>query len=457
MAIDYFAKAKESAKARGGELLDKVYLNARHKMKWQCKSKHIWEAAYYSVVGVGSWCAQCQQESWDLKKVQAFVKKAGIKALSKVYTNMQVLMDWQCVPCGHKWRTNFNPIKRGSGCPKCAGNMKKDISDIQAAAKAMGGVLLSKRYVGINKKHKFACKKGHEFSMVPSSLINAGNWCGRCAGNFPITVADAKRVAKANGHKLISTVIENARERLDWLCKCGEPRKATYGDVEAGKVCRKCAGNAEHTIEALAKKAKARGGKLISKTYLGARENLTWECSLGDRWDAAPSSVLKGSWCPQCSSGLSENKCRAAMEDIFGYQFPKHKDDSLRNRKTGRKMELDGFCAELKLTFEHHGILHFTQVKHFGKGKDLADIQRRDAAKTAWCKKSGITQIIFIRLDLAKDAEAYLKKIIKKVLKKERPDLLKKFDVDRTVLDLDRAYRGYNKYKSGRFAEKKTA
>lgn len=47
--------------------------------------------------------------------------------------------------------------------------------------------------------------------------------------------------------------------------------------------------------------AGARGGKCLSKEYLGAAVKLVWECRRGHTWTTKPETVLAGHWCPQCA------------------------------------------------------------------------------------------------------------------------------------------------------------
>jgi hypothetical protein len=53
-------------------------------------------------------------------------------------------------------------------------------------------------------------------------------------------------------------------------------------------------------------------------------------------------------------------------------------------------MELDGYCEELKIAFEHQGIQHYKHVKHFGS---TDEIQSRDKLKRILCKNKGIELI----------------------------------------------------------------
>ena len=48
------------------------------------------------------------------------------------------------------------------------------------------------------------------------------------------------------------------------------------------------------------KMALEKDGKCLSKEYVHVHEHLTWECEKGHQWEATPSNVIRGHWCPDC-------------------------------------------------------------------------------------------------------------------------------------------------------------
>jgi len=42
-------------------------------------------------------------------------------------------------------------------------------------------------------------------------------------------------------------------------------------------------------------------GKCLSSTYKGEKTHLLWKCSDGHQWEALPTYISSGSWCPLCS------------------------------------------------------------------------------------------------------------------------------------------------------------
>lgn len=91
-----------------------------------------------------------------------------------------------------------------------------------------------------------------------------------------------------------------------------------------------------------------------------------------------------------------EENCRMIFEIIFDKQFRSCRPQFLRNPRTGRCLELDGFCPELKIAFEAQGEQHYmhSKMKGFASGGDVDDkfLQRilYDKFKREACKKVGI-------------------------------------------------------------------
>jgi len=72
------------------------------------------------------------------------------------------------------------------------------------------------------------------------------------------------------------------------------------------------------TIENCQKVAEERGGKCISEKYVSNRDNLTWECSEGHRWQAPYSRVGTGgkTWCPVCSEKTRGASQRLTIDHV---------------------------------------------------------------------------------------------------------------------------------------------
>jgi len=134
-------------------------------------------------------------------------------------------------------------------------------------------------------------------------------------------------------------------------------------------------------------------GQCLSDNYINCHTKLLLECQYQHQWEATWSSIRVGKWCPQCSTLSGERITRLFFENIFNNKFLKFRADWLRNSH-GYKMELDGYCSELGIGFEHHGLQHY-QINQFSNTfEKLAKRQQDDKHKIALCQAHKIKLII---------------------------------------------------------------
>jgi hypothetical protein len=138
--------------------------------------------------------------------------------------------------------------------------------------------------------------------------------------------------------------------------------------------------------------AKMKGGRCLSKEYADPDAKLKWQCAEGHIWEASLPNVKKATWCPICSQGRNERFCRAFFEIIFERKFPKVRPKWLISSR-GHRMELDGYCEELRLAFEYQGRQHYEYKHHFYKDSSFDQRKKDDERKRTICKENGIVLI----------------------------------------------------------------
>jgi len=231
------------------------------------------------------------------------------------------------------------------------------IEDLQKYAKQKKGECLTKIYTNSSEKYKWKCEKNHKWEATWSSVVNGGTWCKNCATK-----------------------------------KVNEKTKLTIGEM--------------HEI------AKKNGGKCLSKKYIRNSSKLNWECNDGHEFSMNAQTVKSGSWCPQCSTGISEKKCRYIFENIFDKKFFNTKK-ILEN-----KYELDGFNEELKLAFEYQGEQHYRYIKTWHKSKEIfLKMQEIDQRKKELCRNKKI-KLIEVPFWVSEKGDEFLFSYIKKDLEK---------------------------------------
>ena len=175
-------------------------------------------------------------------------------------------------------------------------------------------------------------------------------------------------------------------------CALGHEWEPAVGKLVSGQWCAECAGNVPLGLEEMQKLAIQRQGKCLSVEYTNNKTKLDWECSIGHRWSARPFNIkVLGQWCPVCKTHVGEEIVRATLEEAFpGHAFPR-----TRTVEWMGGLELDGYCEELKIAFEHQGVQHFKDSPFFHrKAGSLEAQQARDARKQDSCTENFVTLLI---------------------------------------------------------------
>ena len=381
----------------------------------------------------------------QLKALQTIAKKRGGKCLSRRYLGVMVHTRWQC-ELGHIWRAVPNAIKNGQWCPVCANARRGDafrhsIKDMQNLAREHGGKCLSKKYINARNKIKWQCKFGHTWLATPGG-ISVGHWCHVCRGGVRKgSINDMRALASKRGGKCLSGKYYNNSTTLRWKCSKNHIWQASSASIKRGSWCPVCGRvsaieNTRHSMEEIQAIAASRGGECLSKEYTNPKKRLLWKCAKGHTWPSYLQTVKGGNWCPICSAGLGERICREYFEQLLHARFPKSRPSWLKNND-GYQLELDGYCKEFNLAFEHQGRHHYTQIYYLGTKKALRKYLQNDQVKRNLCKRHGIKliEVPQILLDLDLDE---VKPFIKKACNAKGIHLPK--DFDRTGVKLQGAY-----------------
>jgi len=291
---------------------------------------------------------------------------------------------------------------------------KLTLKHAQKIAHERGGKCLSKEYKNKKLKLEWQCNKGHIWMASLDSVKNIKSWCPECAGHKRLTIKDMRDLAKSRGGECLSTIFLTNKDKLKWKCEKGHTWWAKPNSVKSSNQwCPECGGSKKLTIKQMYKLAESRGGKCLSQKYKGNKNKLEWQCSKNHIWWAKPNAIATGTWCPECSKGTGEKICREFFEQLLKKKFPSTRPSWLRNNR-GNKMELDGYCRELKLAFEHQGKQHYSYRKWFMSKEEFLQRLEDDKEKLLLCKRKGINLII------VPEIPSYLAiKKIKKFLKKE--------------------------------------
>ena len=384
------AECRKFAKTKRGECLSEVYTGSQVKMSWKCQNNHIWNATSNKIKNNGTWCPVCVGHAkLNIEECQAFAKNKGGLCLSEVYVNAITHMSWQCSE-NHIWQSRFDSIKNGSWCPECIGVKKHTIEECQAFAKNKDGLCLSETYVNAGTHMSWQCSEKHIWSSTFRNIKNTGSWCPVCVGHVKLNIEECQAFAKNKGGECLSEVYTDTHNKMSWKCENNHIWEARFNSIKSGGWCPECVRKKKLTIEECQEYAISKGGKCLSETYVNGGTHMSWQCRENHTWNATFRAIKSGgSWCPNCSSGRSENLCREIFEKLLMEPFNKMRPIWLE------KLELDGYNEELNIAFEYNGIQHYEYTSVFHNNlNDLELQQLRDFKKYSLCKKKGINLII---------------------------------------------------------------
>jgi len=205
------------------------------------------------------------------------------------------------------------------------------------------------------------------------------------------SILDMDELALKRQGRCLSVEYINVSTKLKWQCKNGHEWMATPNKIQQGRWCPECL---KVTIGDMQDLAKQRGGKCLSQKYIADNIKLKWQCKNNHTWYATPSNIKKDRWCSKCHAFyISEEITRSYFEYIFNKKFPKVRDLDFLININGNRMELDGYCEELKLAFEYQGKQHYIKMALFDKVTTLEQRIDNDKLKRELCLKNGVALI----------------------------------------------------------------
>lgn len=188
-------------------------------------------------------------------------------------------------------------------------------------ARAKGGVLLSRAYLGDATKLRWRCAEGHVFMQRPTS-VKQGKWCRLCGWAHAGATRRAKgaarlrRVIARRGGAMLSDYLGAGRP-LRFRCARGHEWATVPSSVLAGTWCRRCSNETrfaklrDRVLRRLQKVARRHGGEVVGwRSGRYARYLLC--CARGHRWHSRAATVNRGAWCQACERASYFERLRKA-------------------------------------------------------------------------------------------------------------------------------------------------
>ena len=380
---------------KGGTILSE-YFNYSTKIDIQCPSGHVWAVTPSHVANGGSWCPKCPKIT-AVKSKEKFLtilaEKSGTLLSEYVNTNTHVRV--RC-HLGHEWDVIPHSIVgvMNSWYPACSNNCPKQAAErFYAKVKEKGGIALQE-YEGSHAAIRIRCAKGHEWVASPIDITSSKSWCAKCSNLCP---EQAKE-------KFIQTVISkggtvlgeyiNAYTRVRVRCKDGHEWDSVPGSVNFGDWCRACAGHCPiEAYKRLCEIVELNNGEILDP-YVNSQTKMRFRCKFGHIWETCPTNITNSNcWCTGCGESHGARTVRSFLEKR-NIEFETEKNHPL----TGRCRYDFYFTYEGKEFYvEYDGGQHFyNNGFHTPTEEEFQHRRELDVLKTKAIVESGC---YIIRLD----------------------------------------------------------
>lgn len=242
---DYHALAA----AHGLQWLGPEVSSNRQVTRWLCPNGHVWETRY-SEVQRGSKCRTCSYIERGLKQrippeqYQRVAKRRGFKLVGPIPDSVVENTTWEC-PQGHRWQAAYHGVRRGNGCPYCAGLARKTAGDYADLAKQRGFIWLGPMPQNSTELTRWQCQYGHTWQANYSNVSSRNSGCPICKSTQGRLRRQHKEhhyhaLAKQRGFTWLGTLPDNIQIPTEWQCAEGHIWKANYNNIYNGTNCPHC-------------------------------------------------------------------------------------------------------------------------------------------------------------------------------------------------------------------------
>lgn len=356
----------------------------------------------------------------DINFIKNKMKEENYILISTTYKNAHQDLDIICNK-GHKTKICWMSFKRGSRCRECSPSKKISYKNVFEYFSKEKYELLTKKedYKNSSQKLNTKCPNNHIYK-VSLELFKIGVRCKKChlnglSNKMKFSDKDVSKKLKKIGFKYIPDgSYKKNTSFIKIKCKKDHIFKMTYSALLRSKKCPVCTKKEKNKkrIKEQTKIIKEICHNIGYKTknieqYKNAKSKIIFICNNNHEFQCNSNNFKNGKRCPHCNVYKNEEECREILEKITGKKFKRCRPIFLVKKENGNRMELDGYCEELKMAFEYDGEQHFKPQPFFGGEKKFQQLTKNDRLKDELCLKN---DIILIRIPyFIKDKENFIK------------------------------------------------
>lgn len=318
------------------------------------------------------------------------------------YINSKTPILYRCKIDGHEWTTVPTNVLRGSGCPKCSGNIKKTHEQyVEELATKNPTVEVIGRYIDAKTKITYRC-------LIHDVYWDAFPYAPLRGHGCPMCHSEKIRRFKMKSHEQYVEELKNANSNIvaieeykgidtPILHKCLKHNvtwRANPWNVLVGSGCCECiaekarnmfAKTHEQYVEELCNINK---NIVVLERYINNNTPLLHKCLVcGNEWNTKPMNTLSGCGCPKCNKSRGEREVSFWLENrnidyIFQKIFEDCKDKSF--------LPFDFYLPDYNVCIEYNGKQHYELIEYFGGEEKFKLQQKHDNIKREYCKNNNI-------------------------------------------------------------------
>lgn len=268
--------------------------------------------------------------------------------LGPVARNANTRTWWKCLVCGRWWRTIYNSLQRGSGCPDCSVRRRAGLNTLGPGAyRALAesrGFRWTGRYPGTAKaRTEWTCARGHAWRST-YTRIAAGRGCPECARVEHLercardrhTDAEYRAAGARAGLEWLGPLPGSAWGKTRWRClACERVWVAPFHKLTQGRGCPRCRLDRRNATLRIPPERYHALAAERGFAWLGppARRNIhhtRWRCRKGHEWEASYACIERGAGCHGCQdrvNGMPVSQNQRRLARMLGGEL---------NRRIGR-------------------------------------------------------------------------------------------------------------------------
>lgn len=282
------------------------------------------------------------------------------------------IIPYECITCNHRSKVALSNVLLGRGCEKCKRKTSSEkqrftYEYVSSTFKENGCALLSKEYKNKDQILEYICTCGN-IGHSRFNCFRKGRRCKSCTSKkrseaLKQPIDEVRDFFEMQGCKLISNSY-SPKEKLEYICVCGNLDKKTFSKFKQGQRCNECATQKrrEHfqfNIEEVIFMFERESCELITKDYRNCIQELDFICSCGNISTVTLAAFKMGVRCEICE----EN------------------NNTIHRRDSGRARYTEEYIAWSKLVLQRDS--HTCQC--CGKRGDRLHAHHKDGYH--WCKE----------------------------------------------------------------------